>query len=412
MKITIEATPPQAERYACAAKFPAFVGGFGSGKSETMCTQAVLDAIVGGPGSMVACYEPSYDLVRLILIPRISQILEKWEIPYRLDKQNMIFCEMPQKMGKIILRSLNNPERIVGYESFRAHIDELDTMPTQKAREAWNKVIARNRQKVSGKHKNQTSVYTTPEGFKFVYQKWGKDPAPGYHLIRASTESNPFIEKDYIQSLRDTYPSQLIDAYINGHFVNLTSGAVYPAFKRGVQDTAERVRAGDTLHVGMDFNVGNMAACVGVFRKNALHLVHEFIGLHNTEDMISCIKEHYPEHEVIVYPDASGKNASSSTSVNDHLLLRRAGFRLRARKANPLIKDRVLSVNAAFEKGHVFINHRACAGMTDAIEQQVFNEKSGMPEKISFKDDHILDSLGYLVHAHFPIIKPMRPSLV
>ena len=97
------------------------------------------------------------------------------------------------KSGDFVLRTLDNPARIVGYESFRAKIDELDTLKADHAKEAWIKIIARNRQKpttyqqTSDKPVNTVSVFTTPEGFRFVYDRWKKNRAPGYEMIQAAT---------------------------------------------------------------------------------------------------------------------------------------------------------------------------------------------------------------------------------
>jgi hypothetical protein len=85
--------------------------------------------------------------------------------------------------------------------------DELDTLKTDKARDVWNKIIARNRQKKPDGSLNTVGVATTPEGFRFVYDRWKKNPAPGYRLIKATTMSNAANLPDgYIDSLRQLSP--------------------------------------------------------------------------------------------------------------------------------------------------------------------------------------------------------------
>jgi hypothetical protein len=69
---------------------------------------------------------------------------------------------------------MENPDAIVGYEVADSMVDELDTLPTAKANEVWNKIIARNRQKKPDGTPNSVAVGTTPEGFRFVYEKWQK----------------------------------------------------------------------------------------------------------------------------------------------------------------------------------------------------------------------------------------------
>ncbi len=236
--LTIKPTKQQAEFHALTCKHPAFVGGFGVGKSETMANQAFMDASHSSD-ALIGLYEPTYDLVRLIMAPRMEEKLTHHGIRYKYNKsENIIYTSSPQ-FGDFILRTLDNPSRIVGYETYRSHVDEIDTLKEDKALEAWIKIIARNRQSPAGISSpfNRVSAYTTPEGFRFVYKYWKKDPRKGYEMVQASTLSNPFLPDDYVDTLRETYPGQLIDAYINGEFVNLTSGTVYKEFDRDLHKT-------------------------------------------------------------------------------------------------------------------------------------------------------------------------------
>ena len=274
MQINVKATKPQADFFNLDCKFPAFIGGFGVGKSETMCNSALLDSLEGGADSLIAMYEPTYDLVRLILAPRMQEKLAEWGVRYTYNKSENIIYTSNGQMGDFILRTLDNPSRIVGYESFRAKIDELDTLKTEHAQDAWNKIIARNRQRpatytaMSEKPMNTVSIFSTPEGFRFAHQRWSKNKTDDYQMIQAHTQSNPFLPDDYIQSLRDTYPPQLLEAYLEGKFVNLTSGTVYSSYDRDKCNSNETIRHGEPLFIGCDFNVNKQAATVYVKRKN------------------------------------------------------------------------------------------------------------------------------------------------
>src|SRR5699024_6865747 len=82
---------------------------------------------------------------------------------------------------------------------------------------------------------NGIDVTTTPEGFKFTYEQFVKNinktqkRSEFYGLIQASTFDNELnLPPDYIDSLLESYDPNLINAYLNGQFVNLASGAVYP----------------------------------------------------------------------------------------------------------------------------------------------------------------------------------------
>lgn len=404
-------TEPQARFFSMTDRFPAFVGGFGSGKTETMLDCALRDALES-PSAMIAMYEPTYDLVRLILSPRLSEKLHEHGIRHKHNKQeNIIYSSSPQ-CGDFVLRTLENPARIIGYESYRAHVDEIDTLKRPLAELAWQKIIARNRQKPEGidSPTNRVSAYSTPEGFNFVYERWGKNPKPGYVMVQAPTYSNPFLPPDYVETLRASYPPQLIDAYIEGRFVNMASGNVYPNFDRKLNRTTETMREGEALHVGMDFNVGKMAAIVSVIRDDRPITVAEITGGVDTPSMARTLKQRYVAkgHAVTIYPDASGGNTSSkNASESDLSLLRQAGFVIAVNPSNPLVRERVLAVNALIlndiGERRWLVNVDACPVLTEALEQQPY-DRNGEPDKQG-GHDHPLDAVGYFLIRRWPVIK-------
>ncbi|ANN86054.1 putative terminase [Salmonella phage MA12] len=414
MNVDITATEPQGAFLNLHCKFPAFVAGFGTGKSEVMCNSALLDSMEGGSDSLIAMYEPTYDLVRLILAPRMEEKLSDWGIRYKYNKSDNIIYTSSGQFGDFVLRTLDNPARIVGYESFRAKIDELDTLNRDHAEHAWNKVIARNRQlpctyrPITPKPANTVSVFTTPEGFRFVHDRWAVKKQPGYEMIQASTTSNPFLPEDYVQSLRDTYPGQLIDAYIDGKFVNLTSGSVYYAYVRKKHSSRETIQPGETLYIGQDFNVGHMASTIYVQRDYVWHAVAELVDMRDTPDVVREITERWKRHghHIVMYPDASGKNRKSTdASMSDIAQLQNAGFEIRVKSVNPAVKDRVASVNKALESGRLMVNEQACPVTARCLEQQAY-DKNGIPDKTS-GNDHQNDATGYPIAYEMPLVKPV-----
>ncbi len=408
--IRLTLTEPQERFLLSEAKHPAFVAGFGSGKSEIMAYSALGDAAHSST-ALIGLYAPTYDLVRLITGPRICAKLEEQGIPHKWNKQeNIVYTSWP-RFGDFVMRTMDNPERIVGYETYRAHVDELDTLKIENARKAWNQIIARNRQRPEGIKRpfNRVSAYTTPEGFRFVYERWAKEVTEGYEYFQAATYSNPFLPDDYVDNLRASYPAKLIDAYIEGRFVNLTSGTVYRSYDRERNRSREAIKQGEPLKIGMDFNVGNMAAKVFVIRGDVWHCAEEITGGRDTPSVIETIKEKYAGHHITVYPDASGKSASSKgASLSDIGLLRQAGFIVRAKESNPRVKDRVLAVNKALEALKVMVNPDTAPSAARCLEQQPY-DKNGEPDK-SGGLDHDNDAFGYPIAYEMPVVKPTFTS--
>lgn len=401
------ASAPQAEFINAQDQFPAMVAGFGSGKTQAAIMRA-LRLKFAYPRQNVAYYLPTYDLVRMIGYPRFEEVLGNARVKYRLNQSDHVLTI--HNKGRVIFRTLDNPARIVGYEVADSIVDELDTLKQDDAAHAWRQVIARNRQKKPDGSLNTVGVATTPEGFRFVYETWAKKPADGYRLIRASTYSNARnLPAGYIESLKRSYPAQLIAAYLEGQFVNLAAGAVYPDFDRTKNHTPETIAEGEDLHIGLDFNVYNCTAVVGVVRLGVPRILGELVKMRDTPHVIQTIKEKYPGHAIHVYPDASGQsNKTVNATESDILLLKRANFTVHVPNRNPFVKERVMSVNGLICNSNgerrLLINTLAAPTVTECLEQQIY-DANGEPDKSAGKD-HAPDGLGYFIHYRWPIVRP------
>lgn len=417
----IELNIPQAEFLQLPQKFRAYVAGFGSGKTFVGCTSLCKFAWEN-PRINAGYFAPTYAQIRDIFYPTIDEVAHAFGLSAKIHASNK---EVDLYSGKkyrstIICRSMEKPETIVGFKIGQALVDELDVMKADKARHAWRKIIARMRYNVEGV-RNGIDVTTTPEGYKFVYEQFVKAPREKpelgqlYGLIQASTYDNAAnLPDDYIPSLRDSYPAQLIAAYLRGQFVNLTAGSVYPDFCRIANNSDAEEKPGEPLHIGMDFNVLKMAAVVYVIRDGFPIAVGEFTDIRDTPAMCDAIKQRYPGHGVSIYPDASGKNTSSkSASLSDISILKEAGFSVLANSQNPLIKDRVLSVNSmilnAQGERRFKVNTARCPKFTEALEQQAY-DANGMPDKTT-GHDHLNDAGGYFLVYRYPVKKPQAMQI-
>lgn len=396
-------TRPQHDFVTAPEQFPALVAGFGAGKSHAAIWR-LLRMKFAYPDLSVAYYLPTYDLVARMAIPRFEETLSSIGIGYKINKNDSLIDI--EDNGNVILRTMDNPARIVAYEVADSLLDELDTLATEKAREVWNKAIARNRQKKPDGALNTVGVATTPEGFRFVYERWKKAPAPGYRLIKATTMSNAANLPDgYIESLRASYPTNLLAAYLDGEFVNLTTGSVYAEFDRALNGCTTTIALSEPLHIGLDFNVGRMSASVAVLRDSYPHFVDELTGILDTPAMIAAIKSRYAGHAVFVYPDASGGGRrSNNASESDIALLRAAGFQVLAHASNPPVKDRVMAVNQMIHSEGVrrfHVNVDRCPSLVEGLEKQAY-DKNGDPDKTSGLD-HINDACGYFINYRWPV---------
>lgn len=403
-------TRPQNRFFLATERFPAFVGGFGSGKTTTG-TLKLLSLKFEYPSVDLLYTTPSYPLIRDIFYPTVTEILEGtyWEDKFRIKKSdNVIEFGYRGEYGRILCRTLH-PDKLIGFKVGAAVADEIDLLSMAEAEACWNKIISRIRQPFPDGRQNQVMATTTPEGFKFCHKFFGTSKFPDRLLVQAATDTNPYLPQDYVDSLYATYPAQLVKAYIQGHFVNLVSGSVY-IFDRHKHACTEEIASGEDLHIGMDFNVNKMATVVHVIREDATGAKHalaldEIMGCADTPDVINAIKGRYgSDHKIMVYPDASGGSRDTrNASRSDISLLKLAGFKVDAPKANPLVRDRILAVNHGLKNFKYWVNIQRCPETATCLEQQVYAD-SGAPDKSQGKD-HAPDALGYFMNRKFPVVK-------
>jgi hypothetical protein len=381
------------------------VSGYGGGKTYAVARKACTLALLN-PGSDGIITEPNFPLLTQILIPEVEAALEEFGIPFHFNKSEVIFyCTVSGKQTRIICKSMERYDRLIGVNAAWVILDEFDTAKAALAYSAFEKLMGRLR----AGNVRQMVIVSTPEGFKAMHRIFVKDAGEGRRLLRARTQDNKHLPPDFIQSLLDTYPDELISAYLDGEFVNLTSGSVYTSYDREVNRSRETLKPGEPIKLGMDFNVGNMAACAYVLRENDWHCVDEIKGGRDTPAMIDTIKDRWAGHHVTIYPDASGANASSKgASISDIGLLRGAGFTIRAKPSNPRVKDRILAVNMAFQNKRVFVNPDTCPETARCLEQQAY-DANGEPDKKTGLD-HQNDAAGYPLAYEMPVVKPTFES--
>lgn len=389
MQLQIPTLKHQRDFINSKSNHTALIGGFGSGKSHCGVAKTIIKKLMY-PGVNVAYYLPTYGLINDVAFPKFIQQLHQYNINFTLNRsENIIKTEF----GNIILRNMSDPDRIIGYEVGYSLIDETDALPKDKMTDVFMKIIGRNRSILPKGHINQTDVVGTPEGFKWLHEFFIKRDSENKSVIKAKTYDNPFLPVGYIDTLKETYTESQVNAYLNGEFVNLNSASVYQSYNRKAHRTDTLPLPSEILYVGLDFNITNMNAVVHVKRNASLYAVGEVAACYDTQTMCDSLKENYPNHKIVINPDASG-NARSTSGASDFSILKQNGFEVIAPKKNPNVNERVNAVNLAFQNDKYYVNDKLCPVYAEALENQSY--KNGIPDKSS-GFDHITEAGGYCV---------------
>lgn len=377
--------------------------GYGAGKTRALCAKAVMLA-AANQGFIGAVMEPTGPLIRDIWQNDFEQFLENYEIPYtfRASPLPEYMLHLPGGDTKILCRSFENWSRIIGLNLAWVLADEIDTVTPSIANKAFPKILGRLR---SG-NVRQFAAASTPEGFRWMWTTFGSDEAkarPDRHLIKMRTADNPHLPSDFIERLQANYDPNLLRAYLDGEFVNLTTGQVYDRFDRNKHCIANPPdTASESLRVGIDFNVGNMSAIIAVRLGSSLLIIDEISGAHDTDALAQEIIRRYPDRRIYAYPDASGGNRSTNATQTDIAILESYGMANQSPRANPPVRDRVAAVQALLEngKGEVRLQiANTCKRLIECLELQCYTEKGDPDKDAGF--DHMNDALGYLVWREF-----------
>ena len=377
--------------------------GYGAGKTRALCAKAVMLAAVN-QGFIGCVMEPTGPLIRDIWQTDFEAFLEAYDIPYtfRASPLPEYMLHLPGGDTKILCRSFENWSRIIGLNLAWVLADEIDTVTPSIANKAFPKILGRLR---SG-NVRQFGAASTPEGFRWMWNTFGSDEAkarPDRQLIKMRTADNPHLPPDFIERLEANYDPSLLRAYLDGEFVNLTTGQVYDRFDREKHVTATVPDISrEPVRVGIDFNVGNMSAVIAVRLGSGLLVINEIAGAHDTDALAQEIRRRHPQQQVYIYPDASGGSRSTNASQTDIQILESYGMSNQSPRSNPPVRDRVAAVQALLENGKGQVRLQVaqhCKRVIECLELQCYSDKGEPDKDAGF--DHMNDALGYLVWREF-----------
>ncbi len=353
---------------------------------------------------------PTFKQAKRVFWRRLKQAIPA---SWRLGKPNETECCIVLKSGHIMrVVGLDNYDNLRGSGLFFALVDEWADCPYEAWEEVLRPMLSTCRYTVDGVERRGGHALRigTPKGFNHCYDTWlaGQDRREPDHKswLYTSLDGGNVPEEEIEAAKRKMDPRTFRQEY-EASFENY-QGVVYYCFDRRANHTDDTVKRGDALHIGMDFNVQKMAAIVYVIREDGMpRALDEFIDLFDTRAMIEKIQQRYPEHSVVIYPDASGDNRKTNASDSDIALLKKAGFAVRVNPANPAVKDRINSLNSmlcnTYGERRLLVNTHRCVKFTQSLERQVYNDNGEPDKKAGY--DHPNDAGGYPIAHLFPIRK-------
>lgn len=357
---------------------------------------------------------PTFKQAKRVFWRRLKQAIPK---AWRAGRPNETECSITLVTGHVIrIVGLDNYDNLRGSGLFFLLVDEWADCPWVAWEEVLRPMLSTCKFWVEGVLYEGGHVLRigTPKGFNHCYDTYleGQGRASGCKSWLYTSVQGGNVPEAEIEAARRTMDPRTFRQEYEASFENY-QGVIYYCFDRRQNHTDETIKRGEALHIGMDFNVGKMAAIVYVIREGEPRALHEFTEVFDTPAMILKIKEAFEGHSITVYPDASGKaRKTNNASQSDISLLKAGGFNVTVDDANPAIKDRINSMNAmlcnTYGERRLKVNTKKCPKFTISLERQVYDEK-GEPDKQG-DFDHPNDAGGYTIVKLWPVTRRTATS--
>ncbi len=226
----------QADFIESEESFPAFLGGFRSGKTAAgvmRCWKYSMEY----PGSVGVWTEPVAGMFAEVLLPTLRKFFgdyegQLWQEQGRGGPNHRIeFANGCLWM----LKAAETPERLVGFECAWVLMDEAASTEHGSQEEAYLKLVGRLSQQG---FPHWLGITSTPAGYNWIWREWKDNPAAketGHVLFTGSSLDNPALEATYLEKMSRTYVqgTPMYDQYVLGKIVQM-SGLVIPGFDANI----------------------------------------------------------------------------------------------------------------------------------------------------------------------------------
>lgn len=411
------------------ARFKGYSGPIGSGKSHALIYEALLLSRLN-PGLLGLIAAPTYRMLQDSTQRAFFEVLAVEGIDHVFRKQDNRL-RFTSNGSEIIFRTLENPERLRGPNLAWFAVDEL----TYAREEAWTRLLGRLRHP-QARRLCGCGVWT-PKGYDWVHRRFVEQSSPDYHLVRATPKENIHLPGDFYEQLKDSYNELFYRQEALGEYLDIFGGQAFHAFSDA---NVEPVVCDPNLSLcwALDFNVDPMCSVIcqveewkrtpwaTASHETRKHLrVLDELALPNSNtveaaeafiDRVGKLHE-LPNPVVIrIYGDASGNSRSSKSTRTDYELIRdvfrgqsRFQITLHQNKANPIVRDRVNTMNhalrSAAENRSITIDPRCRELIQDLRQVRWKRDAAGNTTGELDKSDpgrtHVSDALSYLVCKEF-----------
>lgn len=380
------------------------------------------------PNKNVYVIAPTYDQVTDIYHPLIAYQLGMEEYALKHSKDSGRFW-FPNAV-ELRLVSYEAVERMRGKGAYFVVLDEVSSWTKGIGfKEAWESVIQpcittrwspANALRLGAPSPGRALTISTPQGYNYLYDMYNMPEKnekdwKSYHF---DYHSSPYLDPEEIERVKHNIdPLKFAREYL-ASFEDSGNNVFY-CFKRKEhvrkEITGDDFGSDEVVHVGIDFNVGIMAASIFAKRGDNMHFLHEMHGHPDTETLAISLKAKFPKHKIVAYPDPTGRSRKSSAAVGvtDFSILQNMGIQCLAQSKSPPIIDSVAAVNRKLKTAAgdtTMFFHPRCEKTIMSVERTSWVDKNPDTATIDKAEgiEHWSDAIRYPTEFLFPVLAAQK----
>src|SRR6056300_1011913 len=401
MKITL--TKPQHKVSSSKKRFRVLVSGRRFGKTYLCITEMMKYA--SKVKQNIWYVAPTFKMAREIVWSQLKEMLYSFNWIENVNESNLTIT-VKKTGSKISLKGCENYDGLRGAGINFLILDEFADIDEK----AWTEVLRASVADTQG----HVLMCGSPKGYgNWSYRMYLKGKEDGeWDSFQFTTLEGGMVSKEEIEQAKQDIDIRTFRQEFEGTFENY-AGAVYYNFHPVDNVVKKQIDWSKPLHIGMDFNVHPMSACVGQIEKDKVYFLDEIIIYgSNTDEMVQEIHDRYgTKMQIFIYPDPASKQRKTSAGGRTDLsILQNAGFKVKVKYKHPAIRDRVNAVNSRLKDSngerHIFVS-QSCKTLIKGLQRQIYKENTNIPDK---EDgfDHMNDALGYMID----YLKPLTTQAV
>lgn len=368
----------------------AYFGGFGSGKSFIVML-ATYQICLMYPSTPWLYVRETYPELNDSVIPQFNALFNYNGYEYFKAEREARFSN-----GSVIsFRAFDRDTKILSNEYAGASFCQAEDIPE----ELFLQTLGRLRHRRSGLPKNIRLIEGNPSN-TWVKRRYKDEKPIDVWVTETTTYDNPYLPKEYVETLIKNYPDNWVNRYVYGEWENFDE-MVFPEFKEKqiVIMPILQMPKHFKKAVGGDYGYRNPSAWIwGAIDYDGNIIVNdEWYQKEMTPDEIA---KAYMKHGRLAAPydystkrpDRDGKSVWTELEKNGVLLI-------------PSNKDEmknITTINMLMKQGRLKITSN-CVNLIKELKgykwkKMKLGEEKNFPEQTIDKDNHAIDAMCYLVN--------------